>query len=83
MKRLNFTINKLLSFLDNIGFMLLGTALSLAVGSPAKLALAAKFGMLGAGALFAGFLLGLINADLDKDCKKSGSKKAKKKAKKK
>jgi len=80
MNKLNFTFNKLLSFLDNIGFMLLGTALSLAVGNTADLVMAAKFGVLGTASLLAGFLLGLIAADADDTDKKVvvSAKKAKK-----
>lgn len=85
MKKLNFTLNKMLSFLDNIGFMLLGTAVSLWVGSPTNVPMATKFALLGGFSLLASFLLGLMNSDTDDntDCTKVVFvKKVKKKTKK-
>lgn len=85
MKKLNFTIEKMLSFLEDAGKTLLGTALGLYIGTPPHVVLAAKFAALGVTSIFLSFLLGLIKTDLEdeNDCTKVVFvKKVKKKTKK-
>ena len=91
MRKINFTLDKLFSLLDNLGYILLGAALSAYAGTPSDIGMAVKFLALGAASLVLSYLLGLINADSNNnDCtkvivvmKKAKGKKKKKKNKKK
>jgi len=79
----DFILTKLLTLLENIGYILIGTALSLAISTPPNMTLSIKFAGLGAASFLLSIILGAIDNSVSNNNIVKSAKKTRKRRKKK